>query len=248
MADADKPWYIDPTKLVPVVAGVIGAAIGVTQLAAKLTNDEPPRVSAEYILDVSSGMKGQIGKKPKLGAVEAEILTHVRDIPSVSTALRLAGPSCSSGYRKPDVQFAENNGDKFTSALRNVRAGGESNFANALSHAVNDLIGPEKAASSKSKSVYIFVAGPDTCSSRPLAVVKRALHDLRPNKNVELNLKFVGVKAPPEVKALLRSTRKEAQSLGYGAAVEYANKPSELDDVLPDAEGGPTTDEYDETD
>ena len=193
-------------------------------------------------------MRGKIGNKPKLAAVEAEVVTHVKDTPNLGTALRLAGPSCSSGYRKPDVHFAEDNGDNFENALEHAKPSGNLDFARALSQAVNDLIGPQKAASGKSKSVYLFVGGRDTCSSRPVEVVKQALHDLRPYKDVELTLKFVGIKVPPEVREILRATRKEAKKLGYDAAVVYANKPSDLDDVFPEGGGRPSRDQYNKSD
>jgi hypothetical protein len=246
MAAADGPWYKDPPKLVAVIGGLVAATIGVTQLVDKFRSEEPlPTQSAEYVLDVSRGMAGMIGNKPKLGAVEAKILSHVKDTPNLATALRLAGPSCSSGYQEPDVQFAENNGNSFDDALRRVQPGGKGDFARSVRHAVNDLIGPKRAASGKSKTLYIFVGGPDTCSSRPDEVIKEALHDLRPNKNVEVTLEFFGIKVPANVRRTLRSARKEAKSLGYTAPpVEYANTPAELDDALPDGGGGPPDHEY----
>jgi hypothetical protein len=116
----------------------------------------------------------------------------VRNTPSLSTALRLSGPSCSDVYRDPDVPFDEDNGNNFSEALEQVRSGGASNFANALVHAVSDFIGRGDAAASQAKNLYIFVGGRDTCSSRPASVITQALCDLRAKQHVQLNLKFVG--------------------------------------------------------
>jgi len=228
MAEADRSWYRDPPKLVAVVGTTVAAAIGLTQLVDKLIIGEPPTASVEYILDVSAGMGGKIGDKSKLSAVKAEILSHVRNTPSLSTALRLAGPSCSTEYRDPDVEFGEDNGDDFDEALQGVKAGGKSDFANTVSHAVSDFIGRQKGASGKTKTVHIFVAGSDTCSPRPVAVVGRALGDLRAKKDVEVNLKFVGIKLPPKMKRTLLAISKEAKKRGFPAPVEFVTRASEL--------------------
>jgi hypothetical protein len=248
VAKGRKPWYRDPPRLASVIAALVAATIGLTQLIGPLLQDDPPDVSAEYILDVSRGMSGRVGQKPKLRAVEAEILTHVTNTPSRATALRLAGPSCSSGYREPDVPFAEGNGDEFRDELEQVEAAGDSDFASAMSHAVEDYLRDDEAASSKSKTVFVFVGGPDTCSRNPEAIMKRALRDLSVRRKVEISLKFVGVKAPRPVRRILRSTRREAASLGYSTELVYADKPGELADVLPGEEGGPPDDQYGEQD
>jgi hypothetical protein len=225
-------WYTDPRALVAFAGAVVALAIGITTLARQL-DDDPARVSAAYIVDSSRGMVGRIGEKPKLPAVAAEVLGHVKNTPSLSAGLRLTGPSCSPAYRAPDVPFAEDNGDDFEQALERLGPMGESDFANSFRHAASDFIGKRDEASSQAKALYVFVGGPDTCSSRPVEVVRRALRDLKVSKDIELSLKFVGVKVPPEVKAVLSGMRREAERLGYPADVLIANKPSELEDVLP---------------
>jgi hypothetical protein len=235
-------WYRDPRALVAFAAAVVGLAIGVTNLA-RLWDDDPAKVSAAYIVDASRGMAGQIGDKPKLPAVAAEVVGHVKNTPSLSASLRLTGPTCSQGYRAPDVPFDEDNGDPFEEALLQARPVGNSDFAASFSHAASDFISGEDAASSEAKTLYLFVGGADTCSARPVEVVRRALRDLRVNKDIELSLKFVGVKLPPEVREVLKGVRREAKSLGYHAEVVIADTPSELEDALP-VPCGPGEDQY----
>jgi hypothetical protein len=236
MTEPDAAWYRDPPKLIPVIVGVLAIITAVTALVRSCAQP-PPDVSVEYILDVSRRMEGNLGHKKKLPAVEAEIIAHAKDRPNVATALRLAGGGpCSTGYEPPVVPFGQDNGDKIEQRLRGVRAGGKSDFARAMTHAVNDLVGSESAVESESKTVYIFVGGRDTCAGpRTTRIVKEALRDLRAKANVEVNLKFVGVKAPADVRRVLRAAKQEARQLHFGADVVIADTPNELADALPQA-------------
>jgi hypothetical protein len=244
MADDGKPLHRDPAKLIPLIAATLAIVISATTIYRSCQPD-PPDVSVEYILDVSRRMDGRIGDKDKLRAVQTEIVEHAKNRPNVATALRLAGgPTCSSRYVPPAVGFGEDNGDDIEQALDGVTAGGKSDFAMAMTHAASDLLGREREVESESKTLFLFVGGRDTCAGdRTLTIIKQALRDLRAKENVELNLKFVGVKPPPEVRRLLRLARGEARRLNFGADVVIANRPQDLADVLPD-EPTPEEDQY----
>ena len=244
MANDGKPLHRDPGKLIPLVGAILAIIISATQIY-RSCQPSPPDVSVEYILDVSRRMDGSIGEKNKLAAVRSEIVEHAKNRPNVATALRLAGGrSCGTGYAPPAVDFGEDNGDDIERALEGVTAGGKSDFARAMTHAVNDLLGRERAVESESKTLFLFVGGRDTCAGdRTLPIVKQALRDLRAQENIELNLKFVGVKPPREVRRLLRLARGEARRLDFGADVVIAKRPQDLADVLPN-EPTPEEDQY----
>jgi hypothetical protein len=232
--DAERPWYRDPPKLVAVVVGTIAIITSVTALVRSCA-PSPPNVSVEYILDISRSMAGKIGHKEKLSAVAGEIVSNVEDTPNIATALRLSGgPTCSTGYKTPTVPFAEHNGDAIQRALQQVHPRGRSDFARAMTHAVNDLVGRNRAVRSEAKTVFIFVAGPDRCSGhRSLEIVKQALRDLRAERNIQVSFKFIGVKPPRTVKRLLRSAAREARRLNFSSDVTIANRPEDLARALP---------------
>jgi hypothetical protein len=234
MSNGDRPWYRDPPKLVPVIVGVIAIFTGAAAIVRSL-KPSPPDVTVEYVLDVSHGMIGRIGHKDKLRAVEAEIVEHARDRPNSATALRLAGgQGCSTSYRPPTVPFGEDNGDRIEEAFQHVSAGGRSDFARAMAQAANDLQGHGREVQGKSKTVFLFVGGRDTCSGhRATGLVQQALEDLRGKLNVEVTFKFVGVKPRRGVRHFLRAVSRKARQLDFGADVVIARRPGDLANALP---------------
>jgi hypothetical protein len=237
------PWWKDPPKLIPVLVGVLAIVISGSQVK-KLLDRGPPKVSIEYILDVSSAMRGKIGHKHKLKAVVAEIVEHAKNRPNSATALRLSGGAdCSTGYAPPTVGFKENNGDRIEARLRRVTAGGKSDFANALTQASSDLQSQERAAKAKSKTLFLFVGGGDTCTGRRSErKIRQALRDLKAQTNIEINFQFVGVKASRKLKRLLRAAKRQANRLHFDADVVLANKPEDLPSTV--ATPSPAEDEY----
>jgi hypothetical protein len=239
-----RPWFLDPRAIVAFLGALVALILGLSQLLAKL-DDPPANVSAEYVVDVSRGMNGKIGRNEKLPAVAAEVVSHVENTPSLSTALRFSGPACTQEYQEPDVSFAEDNGDQFTDALRGRDSGGDSNFANAIAHAVSDFTGRSDAAESANKSLFIFVGGRDTCANAPSATIGRVLRNLS-GTNLQLNLKFVGVNVPPEVRQILRRAQGVARRLDFTSEVVIARRPSQLEGVLPGNDCSAREVEYEE--
>jgi hypothetical protein len=242
----ERPWFRDPTKLVPVIVGLL--AIGGT-IAGFIRGcaPDPPDLAIEYVVDVSHRMNGDIGKKNKLRAVAGEIVEHARGRSNAATALRLAGgaATCSNGDAPPPtVRFHQDNGDRIEQALRSAKAGGKSDFAQAMTYAVNDFLGSAPDVESESKTIYLFVGGQDTCADgRTLEIVRGALRDLSTKSNVDVTFKFVGVKPPAEVSKLLRLASRQAKRMHIGAEVVIADTPKELARVLPD-KPTPQEDEY----
>ena len=239
----DRPWFLDPRAIVAFLGALVALVLGVSQLASKL-DDPPANVSAEYIVYVSRGMNGKIGPEPKLPATAAEVLSHVETQPSRSTSLRFAGPECRTEYQEPNVGFAEENSDAFRDALEGARPSGRSNFANAVAHAADDFIDRGDAAESKTKSLFIFVGGNEGCTDAPSAVIGRALRTLSNSGGVQLNLKFVGVRVPPEMRAVLGRIRDLVRTLGYPSEIVVADRPSELEGVLPGSDCSPEEVQY----
>ena len=237
------PWWKDPPKLIPVLVGVLALVISASQVK-KLFDRAPPKVSIEYILDVSAGMRGKIGHKQKLRAVAAEIVEHAKNRPNSATALRLSGGRpCGGGYVPPVVDFKENNGDKIAARLNNVTAGGKSDFANALTQATTDLQSQRRAAQAKTKTLFLFVGGGDTCTrGRSEAKIKQALRDLKAQTNIEVNFQFVGVKPSRKLRRLLHAAKVQANRLHFDADVVVANKPQDLPSTV--ATPSPSQDEY----
>lgn len=229
MAEGDRSWHQALPKLVAVVGTTVAAAIGITQLVDKFIIDPPPTASVEYIVDVSDKMSGKIEGRPKLPAVSDEIVSDLRNTPSLSTALRLAGDDdeCDKGADEPDVGFSDDNADEIEEALRREPRG-KSDFATAVRHAVDDFIGPKKGADGKTTTVYIYVAGGDDCSPRPVEDVKDALSNLRAKTDVRLNLKLYGVKPSRKLKGTLQAIGRAAKKEGYGARIQFVKKASDL--------------------
>lgn len=227
MADSDKPWYKDPPKLIPVIVGCTVIATFAGALIGKIVPD-PPKDRIEYVVDVSRRMHGQIGKKPKLPAVAAEIVERTEARPDVATALRLSGGDCDSASRPPDVKFGTHNAGAIKAALLGVRPAGKSNFANALTLAVGDLRKNQGLT-----TILIIVGGKDTCSGpRSKEIIRDALEELRDKTDVKVSFKFVGVKVPKNVRDMLESAKTQARRLNFVAYTDYANRPAQLPDVI----------------
>jgi hypothetical protein len=225
----EKPWYRDPPKLISVLVGVTVIVTFGTAAIKNLGSGKPPG-RVEYVLDTSAAMRGKIGNKAKLPAVANQIFQHADARPKEATALRLAGGhGCGATYTKPDVNFATDNGDGLRDALQGVQASGESNFANAITAAAQDLHGGTSGVT----TILIFVGGEDTCNrARSAFIIRQALQDLRDEPDLNVNFKFVGVKVPPKVRKVLERARKEAHNLHFGADTAYATKPSDLPHAL----------------
>jgi len=246
MSDRGKPWYRDPPVVISMIVGVLAIIAGLGALVRGCA-EPPPALSVVYVVDRSAGMGGSIGGKDKLAAVKAEILGQVRDRPNVATALRLTGgDECSGGYEPPTVDYAEDNADAFASALEGVRAEGPSDFARGLDRAVNDMLGDDAAAQSKSRTIFVAVGGVDTCArDQAIPIIDGALRALRAKGQVDMTFKFVGVKPPRAVKRLLEKVRGRVDALGFTAETVIADTPEELADALPDLPS-PSDDAYDD--
>ena len=194
----------------------------------------------QYVVDVSAGMGGKIGKVEKLAAVRDEVVSAVSGTPDIAYSLRVAGPNCSGGYTKPTVDFGEDNGDEFEQALGQLHAGGRSDFARAVRYAVNDLVKQQAEEGTESVSLYFLLAGEDRCTKRPGEIIDRSLRFLEAKKTADVTFKFVGIQAPDDLRKLLRRARKRAKLLGFGATVEYANTAAEIGESVEPPEPAPT--------
>jgi hypothetical protein len=237
----EQPWYRDPIKVLTLLTLVVGLPIAVKELYEEVIKKDPPAVSVQYVLDVSNGMTGKIGKKEKLAAAKDEIVSAVGGTPDIAYALRLAGPGCSESYQQPRVNFGLDNADEFERALEPVTAGGTSDFARSVRYAVNDLVAQQSQEGSKSASLFFLIGGRDRCTTRPAKVIADSLRFLEREKTIDVNFKFIGVKVPKDMKKLLGATRKRATKLGFGATVEFANTVAELGESVNPAEpSGPS--------
>jgi hypothetical protein len=223
---------------------IVSLTVGIVAALWKFYNDnlkpDPPAVRVQYVMDVSSSMGGRIGKVEKLAAVKDEILSAVKGTPDIAYSLRVAGPNCSSSYTRPSVDFAEDNDDEFEKALAPLRAGGTSDFARAVRYAVNDLVKQQEQEGTKSVSLYFLIGGQDGCTKRPGEVIDRSLRFLGQKEKTDVTFKFVGVKAPDDLRKLLRRTRNRAKLLGFGATVRYANTANEIGESVKPPEPEPT--------
>ncbi|MGH9197710.1 MAG: vWA domain-containing protein [Acidimicrobiia bacterium] len=230
----DKPLYQDPVKLVPLIGAAIAAILGGIALYSQIFPPSPPSTSSvEYVLDTSQGMEGKLGEEDKLESVKEHILTQVAGFPDVPAALRLAGGGCGLQYQPPSVGFEEDNYDDFETALSGLRPSGESDLANALEHAANDLVERSEQEGNELTTVYVFVGSEDDCSSNPAEAIRGALSALRAQENVAVDFKFVGVNASKETQNLLDEAEKVARDLGFLSSVTYATEPSDLNALPP---------------
>jgi len=228
----DKPLYMDPVKLVPLIGAIIAAILGGIALYDHFS--PPATSSVEYVLDTSRGMKGNLGKKHKLKSVKDHILAQVAGIPGDPAALRLAGASgCGGHYKSPSVEFGEDNYDDFESVLKTVRPSGKSNIANAIEQAANDILLRSREASSETANVYVFLGSvDDTCTRNPKASIRAALSHLRA-EDVLVDFNFVGVKPSKTTRKLLKAMAEDADELGFTSSVIYANRPNDLEKLRP---------------
>lgn len=240
MSDAERSKRWDILKWLTIVSLTIGIVGGAWKLYDEYLKPDPPSVRVQYVVDVSAGMDGKVGKIEKLAAVKDEVVSAVKGTPDVAYSLRIAGPGCSEDYTAPRVDFGEDNADEFEEALAPVRAGGISDFARGVRYAVNDLVEQQEKEGAESVSLYFLLGGQDGCTKRPGEVITRALRFLEAEKTSDVTFKFVGVKAPEGLRTLLRRTRKQAKLLGFGATVDYANTPEEIGESVKPPEAEPT--------
>lgn len=235
-----RPSRWDIVKWLTIVSLAVGIVAALWKLYDEYLKPDPPAVRVQYIVDVSARMGGRIGDVEKLAAVKDEILSAVSGTPDIAYSLRVAGPNCSSGYTSPRVDFGEGNVDEFEEALAPLRAGGTSDFARAVRYAVNDLVEQQSDEGTKSVSLYFLIGGQDGCTKRPGDVIDRSLRFLEEEKTTDVTFKFVGVKAPDDLRRLLKRTRKRAKLLGFGATVNYANTEAEVGESVQPPEPEPT--------
>jgi hypothetical protein len=244
MSDSDaRSIRWDIVKWLTIVSLTVGIIAGLWKLYDEYLKPAPPAVRVQYVVDVSADMGGKIGKVEKLAAVRDEVLSAVSGTPDIAYSLRIAGPNCSTRYTKPRVDFGENNVDEFEEALGRLNAGGTSDFARAVRYAVNDLVNQQAQEGTESVSLYFLLAGQDSCTKRPGEVIERSLRFLEAKKTSDVTFKFVGIKAPDDLRKLLRRTRKRAKLLGFGATVDYANTAAELGESVqpPEPEATPAS-------
>ena len=241
MSGTERSVRWDVVKWLTIVSLAVGIVAGLWKLYDEYIKPDPPGVRVQYVVDVSAGMDGTIGRIEKLAAVKDEIVSAVSGTPDIAYSLRIAGPGCSRAYTAPRVDFGEDNADEFEDALAPVRAGGTSDFARGVRYAVNDLVEQQEKEGAESISLYFLLGGQDGCTKRPGEVIARALSFLEEEKTSEVTFKFVGVKAPESLRKLLRRARKQARLLGFGATVAYANTADELGESVdpPEPEATP---------
>jgi hypothetical protein len=69
------------------------------------------------------------------------------------------------------------------------------------------------------------------------------LRAIRAEENVEINLKFVGIKPSKALRQLLKNVHRDAIRLGYTAPVKIVKNPDDLDTIPC---GTPVEEEYDD--
>lgn len=234
-----RPWYLDATKVVPLVVLLLGVPITGSQVW-QLFQPDPPSVRVQYVIDVSSGMQGKIGQRRKLAAAKEEVISVVEGSPTYSHSLRLIGPECDKRYHSPEVPFAQDNADSFERALKRLPAAGKTNFANTVRHAVNDLSRAQGEEGTRIASVYFLVGGVEACTSSADKVIVDSLVTLDPKKTGDLNFKFIGVRAPPEMEKLLKRVKRQAKKRGVVVRLTFARTVDDLEHALPDSEPVPS--------
>jgi hypothetical protein len=231
------PFYRDPLKVVGLLGGIISVVIGGTQIYERIIKPDPPSVSVQYVLDVSQGMRGAIDGRSKFAAARAEILEDVRRHENVSHGLRLAGPGCSTEPRPLAVGYGEDNAEDFEERLRSLSPAGRSDFVNSVRDAIDDLIDQREV---ETATMFVYVGGSDGCSERAGEKLANSLRHLKERRSVDITFKFIGVRVPKDMLALLRRTKRNAQRLGFTARVRKANTPQELEDAADDLETSPS--------
>lgn len=226
-----KPLYKDPLKAVPLIGALIAAILGGMELYKYLFPSS--HTSSIYVLDISQGMNGKLGKEDKFQRVKEHVLAKVAAFPDVPAALRLAGgDDCRVSYEGPSVGFGKDNYDEFQAALDEVRPAGKTNIANALKHAANDIVQRSERASIKVTTVYVIIGSTQrSCTPNASEAIRTALSNLRAGENVEVDFKFVGVKPSKMTKKLLYRARKDAKNLGFVSVVEFAYKSRDLEEL-----------------
>src|SRR5688572_26153484 len=185
------PFYRDPLKLIALIGGIISAVIGGSQIYERLIKPDPPTVSVQYVLDVSAGMRGAIGSRPKFAAARAEILEDVRRTTNASHSLRLAGPGCSRERRPLTVDYGQDNADEFEERLGTLAPSGRSDFVNSVRDAIDDMVGQTEV---KTTTMFVYVGASDGCSERGEEKLADSLRNLKEQGRVDITFKFIGVR------------------------------------------------------
>jgi hypothetical protein len=231
------PFYRDPLKVVGLIGGIISVVIGGTQIYERMIKPDPASVSVQYVLDVSKGMRGAIGGRSKFAAARAEILDDVRRHENVSHGLRLAGPGCSDEPRPLAVGYGQDNAEEFEEHLGPLSPGGKSDFVNSVRDAIDDLVGQTEVTTA---TMFVYVGDSDRCTERAGEKLANSLRNLNERRSVDITFKFIGVRVPKDMLALLRRTKRNAQELGFTARVRKADTPQELENAADDLETSPS--------
>jgi hypothetical protein len=234
MADNQQhtPFYRDPIKVLTAVSIIIGTVIGGKQIYDELIKDSPPPIAVEYVIDASHAMSGRIEKQPKLTLVRDNVVAIVRREADTAFALRFSGGACDSvDYAKPDVKFGKNNGDRFNAALSQRTPSGRTNFAQTVDLAVADL-NKQLAAGTKDVFFFFVIGGNEECATSPADAIVGSLRRLQTPHGVDVDFKFVGVKAPAGVKRTLTAVKKRLKSRGFRVTVRFPNTAAKIRETL----------------
>jgi hypothetical protein len=220
----ETPWYRDPVIMIPLIGALIGAIVGAFQIYEKCCADKPAPVSVQYVVDTSRGMAGSISGRPKLEVVKATLLRRVEDEEEVAHGLTLA-PPCAVDSKPQRVEVDTGNLDDFKEALTGVSPKGRANLGRSILLAANDLLKQEQEGTERSVLI-LLVGGRDVCGGGA-AALGDAL-DLLQENSVKLRFRFVGVKAPKNVKEYLKRLRTRAKNAGFQAQATFATSGADL--------------------
>jgi hypothetical protein len=144
------------------IAWLLGSIVAIIAIIsgvlAFIPNPKTPRMSAVFILDVSSEMRKPFGNTSKLAAAEDSIMRNVSLLPGVPTSLRLVATGCTEGYVDPIVDFHTNNADRFRDTFADLADAKTSSYAEALNSATNDLSSKDRIENSSQKLIAVFVS------------------------------------------------------------------------------------------
>lgn len=229
---SEQPWHRDPIKVITLVTLLLGLPIAAKALYDNFLKPEPAAISVQYVLDASGGMGGKIGGEQKLAAAGDAVVSEVRGTPKFAHSLRLAGPGCSTGYEKPRVDFGQDNGDEFETALASVEPRGTSDLARSVRYAVSDIVERQSDKDTRSASLFLVLGTPDQCVRDPVKVIGDSLRFLDRQKTIDVNFRLIGVKPSEELRRQLGLISRQARRLGFGSRVDLADTAAELDEVI----------------
>lgn len=234
MADNQHPtpFYRDPIKVLTTVSIAIGTVIGGKQIYDELIKDPPPAIAVEYVIDASHAMSGRIENEQKLTLVRDNVVAIVRRQDDKVFALRFGGGDCNPAeYPKPQVEFGENNGDRFDAALSERMPSGQTNFAETVDLAVADL-NKQLAAGTKRAFLYFVIGGVEECATQPAAAIVGSLRSLQEPQGVDLDFKFVGVRVPDRMKKILERVKRDLEPRGFDTTVRFPRTAAAVRETL----------------